>query len=249
MSEEATYTWIDRYLKGELTPEEMDDFEQRLRSDKEFADQVATQTQAHYVARGSARDELRKELKERFRQTHAESVQPKPSTRPLYLFLLGAAAAIAILMLWVFTSQPPEQALFAQHFELPAPPSSRGEPTDTLWNSAISAYDQGAYERAAAAFDAVASDPFGPKKPAASLFAGISYLMTDNGTEALNRFRKIDPGSSYYQDALWYEALVYVKLGDQAMAQQALRKILEQARHYKKKEAREILDQLNEGSG
>jgi hypothetical protein len=78
------------------------------------------------------------------------------------------------------------------------------------------------------------------------LYLGICYLKVEKADSAIACFNLISPSSSFSQDAGWYKGLSYLKTGDTQKATSIFRDIIKLEKHFKKKQAEDILHYLNE---
>jgi TolA-binding protein len=74
---------------------------------------------------------------------------------------------------------------------------------------------------------------------------GICYLKTNLPDSAITKFAIVSPTSSLSQDASWYLGLCYLKAGNSQKATEVFKDITELQKHYKKEQAKEILELLS----
>src|SRR5688500_12466616 len=105
--------YIDRFFKDELSPEEVRQFEERIQTDPEFAEEVAFYVSAMNVAKEQAAAEKR----DRFRQIPLNNHHGKPfkktaSVRSIWAYAAAAAVAILVVGLYIFypSDQPAQMA-------------------------------------------------------------------------------------------------------------------------------------------
>ena len=90
----SKYDIIDRFLNGELTPEELAAFDQKIQQDEDLADMLAFQL--------SLRKSIREEKHEEIRETLDAMLPPTQKGRYLFMPYSAIAAAIAALVLMVY---------------------------------------------------------------------------------------------------------------------------------------------------
>jgi hypothetical protein len=237
---------IEQYVQGQLSPTERLAFERELASNRQLSEALAAYRKSELVIKAAARQQLRSKAAEAFAN------QARPAGRTVLLQRLAVAASVALLLaagLWWMKAdggQPSSEQLFAQYYELPPPPTVRsglllsGSP----WEDAIEAYSKQDYQTAIPRFRELISDPDFQLKETARLLLGLSLLSSGAAEESVAVFGEISTSSSLRQDAEWYGALALLKIGKAAQAKVAFEQIATKERHFKKKEAAAILEQL-----
>ena len=115
-------------------------------------------------------------------------------------------------------------------------------PVDTV-SLAITAYNSGQYQEAAAMLERVLKKQ--PANRKAAFYAGVSYLSLEQPEKAIDKLNVAidDENCAYYESALWYKALALVKLNKKKKAGEILEKIITLKRTYKEK-AEEMLEDI-----
>ncbi len=232
---------IDKYLRGELTEEERQEFDTRMATDKEFADDVAMMQNLGPVAE-DVDDENFRELMAEF---EAEAPTSTSSTN-LWKNLLVAASIFAVLGLAVYynLTQPISSSdLYDNYYESypnVVNPMVRGEePTEA--DKAFSAYESGRYEEALQRFEEL----YKTEGTSYYLFyMAISHLELENAEAAIELLNEFSGTEDKLADrAGWYLAMAYLQLDDKEQAKAALTKVVEE-KAYNADKAEELLAEL-----
>jgi len=257
--EHETYNLIARYHAGKLTEAERAGFEERLRTDAAFTEEVAIwaavyqgiQEEGDRMLDAKLGDLgralwLKEDTESPLQAVTAPKMTAKRFQMPRWIY---AAAAVLLLLLlaWpVWQSLNPSDpiyasndALFAKHLSLPPAPQVRDEKT-IPWQEA---YRRGQYPEAIAALEQLAADSTTARRSETYLYLGLSYLAAGQAKAALDALQKIGPESFDWEDAQWYQALAYLKGNDSAEAKAILQNIAGKPGP-RQGEAREILAKM-----
>jgi tetratricopeptide (TPR) repeat protein len=242
---------IEKYLGGELAPDELQAFEMRLQNDKAFADVFAMyktiETEMH-----EAEDE--RELREKLSgitKKHFDIAAPakvivlKPQRTRWLLYATAAAASIIIVLFlkpWGEKTLSNEQ-LYAQYAvpeELPA--VVRGANEDSLLLKATSLFNEIKYPAALILLDSIVKQR--PTEAQLQLALGICFVETGKYDSAINRFDSLAVRESVYKYiAMEWKALAYLKQNKKADCIAVLKLIPADAGNYKK--VNELIQQLS----
>ncbi|MEX2568761.1 MAG: hypothetical protein WD431_22660, partial [Cyclobacteriaceae bacterium] len=175
-------------------------------------------------------------------------VQPKKFTGKIWPPILGIAATVLLIMAAIFvfrqySTSPSLDSQVTAYLNEPyqSPPFYRG-PEAALGPWAIH-YEKGEYQEAISTLEnnMATGDP----GPEASFYLGLSYLYLeepDPENAAIQFNRVLDSDNRYREQALWYLSLAYILDEQQNLAVETLEKIT----GFKKNEALELLDKLEE---
>lgn len=240
---ESTFEWIEAYLTNELSPEERAVFEEKIRTDPEFAEEVALQRDTHSLVEVAATLDYKAELQRI--DAEMESMQRQPFFR---LMTVRIAAMLLVLFACVYTIvffQYNNQQLFGEAFSpYPDKYMYRGEmpAADSLMKSGMEAYNQGEYSRAIPYFSQLVQTS---EQPGASLYLGISFLSVDNPKAALPAFDLASLSATWTETANWYRALALIQDGQDKAAKAVLEDIRQQETNGYREQATELLVKLN----
>lgn len=241
--DEDIYILIDRYLAGELSVEETQAFEARIKSDTGFAEKV--------LLYRSLTDDLRskfsgEEEEARLRANLAAiaqaEIQAEEQAKVISLrwYHWAAAACIALVaVMWFYRGKSalPEYAEYAFHGTLAL--AERGN--DSLQQQAEEAFNAKQYPQAIHYLDRLLEAD--PDNRELQLYRGVALLEVGRIGEAESIFNAIrSSDTAYKHKATWYLALSALKQKDYDRCRALLGQIPEESEDYAS--AREILDRL-----
>ena len=238
----STYEYIDRYLSGELEPEERKAFEQYMDRDPDFAAKVERALLSKGVAYKEGLDEWKAGKLQQL--TYWEATDRSSRTTAW----LKIAAAIAILLMLgagIFSlsskSQSPE-ALFAEYYAIKPSPTYRQQGGNSPLKEGFRAFNQHQYEEALRHWDqfSMKTDQF--TKDEISYYRGLSYLELHMIAQAREQLEQISD-HSFLSKAQWYLALIALKEGEVDQAR-GLLEIVGQTPSSFQEQARELLEKL-----
>lgn len=235
--------YIDEYHAGKISEE---DFQNRLASDPTLHVAFAQYQQELTIIRAGAKEQLKKKA-----TLALNKLEQKKRSIFSIKRILPLAASLAFLIAAVFLLKNSNQNLspadlFDTHFTLPNPAGERNVNTQSFaWNDAMIAYTNQDFEQTIDLLSPLVNQKDFPFVDRGHLYLGLSLLMQDKYQDAIHHFDAINPESSFVPDAQWFRALTYLKMGKLEQTKNALQIIVNQARHYKHKEAIEILNNIN----
>lgn len=259
--DEPTIQLIERYLRRQLSDEERQAFENRLRAEPELAAEVEDLRRTNAAARAYYRDELRQALLEKGRALLKEEVAapageavvkplpPRPTVRRWLAiaasFLLVLAAAWIVWQVNAPTTSP--QTLFNQYFErMPTTGLLAGEVEATTWKSIVAAYEAGNCEAVVDQMPALLADTAFEQRSRGLLLQGSCLLQLGRPDEALSALRQVPPAAaSLFREAQWFSALAYLQLNQPAEAAPLLQAQQNDPQSRHQEAAGKILRKLN----
>ena len=238
----TTSDYIEEYFNHKLSTEEQRDFEEKLKSDKDFAKEV--EEQALLI---NAFDEMQaQELLRRFGkiEEELEGGKVKQFGFPVYLRWAAAIAVLAVVSLVVYlNSNNSGKELFLAYY-IPYPnvesPVSRSEAEgNAVWQS----YERGDYKAAYQQFDRALE--IDAADLASQFYLGICALELNKLKVAEKAFTTVAAvkNATYAEQAEWYLALSYLKEGKRKKARGSLEEIIATNSSYTGK-AKSLLGEL-----
>ena len=235
---------IELYLAGELSAQERELLEQRLLTDVALQEELNLQKEM--IAFLKAKEKAR--LKEELNKLWAEQPQQQPISLwrklPAWTRIAAVLLPIALLAaLFFLFPQVNKEELLAEHLAKPYPITVvKGAPLeeDSLYRLATIAYQQDDFTSSALHFQALFN--FSGKEEHA-FYWGLSllYQKPSDPAAALQALDNVFKNTSLYtEQARWYAALAALKMEDEEKASYYLKQ-MSGARHWKAKEARELL--------
>lgn len=240
---EANEILIDRYINGEMNSEEINNFNNRLASDAEFATTYKSTLAAHKLIEEAGRMDLKKTL-ESF-----DKPEPRNTLIPLWVkrsLPIAAALAVftAVYMFGFFNTSMTSEEVYDNYFVAYTPPSAlrdSGSSENVNWNEAVRQYSLGNYEETLRLLDISESNVH---YTTIEFYQGMSYLLLDypdynDAAYYLNQVREDD--SDYREQANWYYGLTILKQGRQNDAEEVFKTIVKD-RTYNHRKAQDILE-------
>ena len=237
---------IDRYLKGQLTEEELQSFEAEMELDADLRNEVLLQRDIKIGAEAYFDEELREKLA-------AVEQQQQVSDRPGRRFFfkpwrpVGIAASVVLLLGLAYLILMPSnsgdpQALFASYYQ-PYPnivnPIERS--AANIQNDGLSNYEQGNYQQAVMQFEEELKQF--PQSDFRLFYQALAYLEVGDNENALKNLAQINEPGEFYHPAQWYLALTYLKAENIDEAKNQLQVIADNPGDYQRR-AIELLDKL-----
>ena len=239
---EKEFLEIGRYLRDELDKAEKEAFENKMRSDKAFAEKVRKEREVMEAFTDTDVIEFRRMMK----NIETESAVGK-KRKIIRMTRLRYAAAIIILLLisLPFIYNTGESSLYDDYYVAYNAEDIRsdGDAMSDNMKKALEAYKTKNYESALKGFeDELTANP---DEILARFLAGHCYLHDDDIQNALTSFNTIiEHGNSRYVHASkWYMALTYLKNQEFKKARELFVEITNGNSGYKQK-AGELLQKM-----
>lgn len=208
---------IEGRLEGSLSPDEVEEFEDRYATSDAFRKEVTFQRNLLGGIDAVQRKSLKDELRELFATTEIKI--ENRSTSQWY----WAAATLIILISAVFIYtivQNDRNDLISKYFQpYPAQTVVRGD-RDVGSEMVMQLYALKKYEQFIQAVRNQNKD--GATFENQSLFLGCALLAIGKEDEAIQEFKKISISEPNYPDAMWYESLALILAGNESEARKIL---------------------------
>ena len=225
--------YIDRFFKGELSPEELTEFEQRIKDDPAFAEEVTFYASAFQTIKNDITEEKKKRFREIYEQGDHHAARPKP-IRKLWPYLAAAAVIAGIIFgayLLFFTTSPSSPQQFADEYikeQLQTVGVTMSSKQDSM-QQAKNLYNDGKLTEALQQFENLTQSD--TSNTEAKKFAGLTSLRLQQYDKALGYFGQLEnyPGL-YANPGKFYHALTLMKRnlsGDTEVAKRLLQQVVE----------------------
>ena len=237
MEPNEKYDLIEQYLAGELKGAALADFEQQLDADPSLKKEV----ELHAGVTASLKGEKVHELRSVITSVDQEWQAPHARRIPMR-WVMGIAASLALLITAIFLFRP-QQDPFVAYFEVyPTTFLTRYDTTNQLILAATQAYNNEAYQEAITQLEnLIQTNPDDLRYP---FYLGLSHLASGAPDIAIPYLTQVaeEPGNLLQEQARWYQALAYLRVGKSEQAKFTLQLI--QPEDFKGKEAKELLRKL-----
>ena len=249
---------IEKFFDGTMDASEVKEFEKRMASDSEFAEEIRLYSQARALIQAAASKRMKQRL---------DSLRHDESTTVVETFMkyrltksnwYAMAASVALLIAAVFVydlnysqkSGTTLTTLYESYYEVPgtallASRNTNSSEAEVRWNKAINEYNEKQYQQAAVNFSSLLSDTSFSRHSAASFYLGNCFLNLNKPDSAIHYFSLVSENSSFAADAKWYLGLSYLASDDVKNASDQLTAIKKSDDHPKKSQARKLLRQLS----
>ncbi len=238
-----TDTLIEKYLYKELSEAEIQEFEQRMESDTDFADEVELRS----VIFAKAKSDFKQQLKAAHQKAQ-ENPATKPSAKITPLYYLKRIAAVLILGVLAFLLYDkltkPNQADLVNNYIAEthtAPTTLMGENDNAAaWKAAKNAYQKGEYETTASEIEKITSP-----EPEQQFYLALAHLYNKNYDKSIAQFESIiqQNNINYAPSSKWYISLAYLKNNQAEQAKKYLQQIVKD-KSWKHQEAQKLLETL-----
>lgn len=236
-------TLIEKYLYDELSETDVQEFEQRLESDAEFADEVKLRS----VIFAKNKSDFKQLLKAKQQQAAASPVSDSAvKITPLYylkrvaaVLILGVLAFVLYRSFGEFNSTDSVDTYLAQIH--PDPTVVMGENDDiAAWRAATIAFQQDNYAAAAYEIEKIASPTTEQQ-----FYLGLAYLYQKDYDKSITQFEPVAQQKSidYSPPSRWYMSLAYLKNKQAKQAKKYLEQIVRDT-SWKHREAKKLLNDL-----
>ncbi len=201
---------IERYLLGEMPPDEATQFEADLLRDPQLAAETDTMRRLRQDLRNLDEANFLAEMRQ-----IGQELQPAP-TRSNRRWWALAAVILLLLVPTLLLLQPwggsGSGDLFAEYYSTYPDYTQVRDSEDPNFRSAMDAYNAGDMDAAILSFDAFLSTD--PDDLEGQLYAGIAQLEARQAERALELLAPVrSTDNAYSEVAEWYTALAYVQLG------------------------------------
>lgn len=239
---------IDRYLSGDMTPEERQTFEAALQQDAELRQAVNLHEDIHqginYHFQTDLKNRLKLEEKEASRQG-----QSHLGNRRWFTIVLGVAASFALVLgagYWYIASQISPTELYYAHYQpypnIINPVERSGTAPQDQMGRAMMAYEKGRYDVAITLFEQKGNDLETPYK----FYLALSLLEVGESGRTVNLLEEVvaSDDETFFLPALWYQGLAYLRAKRTEEAREVFNQLLDQKNSTYHPRAKEILERL-----
>jgi len=238
--------FIQPFLDGELSREELDWFSKELQSNAVLAEDIKLYREVDSAIREQDVMDLRDQLDVIHNSIGDPTKEPAQHSRIRKMLSYGAIASLAILLsfgvlLKVQHKKLTNEQIYQRHYEpYEVTMIYRSGDTQSLINLAQSKYDAQDYFGAIEIYEQILGKEPGDME--SNLYSGISYMQTDQYSKAENRFGTIIDHNDnlYIEQAEWYLGFCYLQTGKNLEARAQFKKISKGDGSYNKK-ARKLM--------
>lgn len=244
MNNEERTILIEKYLNGELKGNELKSFELKLKTDGVFAQDCSIQKNIRETLKRKEVFELREKLNNIRKDLEKQSTKKRI---PVLFYAICAIITIAVIItICFFNKSYTNDELYSSYYEqYDAGTITRGveKTTTDIFIQALRNYDHKQFFKALALFHQISdtSNFFVQKE----YFTGLSYMELHEFDEAVKHLDNVisNKNNAYYENAIWYSGLCYLKKNKKQQSIQQFKKLLNKDSSFHKR-ASEILDKM-----
>jgi hypothetical protein len=250
---------IDKYLGGELKPEEKAAFERRLSTETALSEQVTLHRQITASFKSSGRASLLAMLEEEdanmpaYQEVTEEQNKPEAKviafnngSRQMYYWAAAVILLLLVPFIFIIRNNTAPDRLAGKYFQpyenewVPA----NGDTAD-LSTKAMKHYENENYALALPILEKMLGSNTSDEAEV-QFYKGNSHLALNHPKDAITCFAAVlsMPANKYTEEAQWYLALSYIKAEDKVKAKDLLNTIVETENHPFHKDATELLKKL-----
>ncbi len=236
-------TLLEKYIQGELTEKEREEFDALLKEDADFKGEFEFRTNLRRVAEAED-DAVFKAILSDF-ESEARMAKPTTNRFPVKWLVAASIALIAGLTYFLtLDTTTSTQELFAENFEPYSNvvhPIVRGEEGQNKKTSAFAAYQTGDYETALPLFDELYANT---KEPYYLFYKANALIELNRAKEAVPLLQEhIRTNDTLVKNSSWYLAMAYLQLDDKVKVKKMLQEVINNGA-YKVDEAQKLMDAL-----
>ncbi len=248
---------LESYLEGKLGDNEKQAVEDRIANEEEFR-KLSTQLEIliagiNYAGSNNLLGKL-KDIESGLPPVKVESEaesEAVPKVVPMkrrnnWWYAAASVIIVVVGSIFLFDQKATPNELFSdymKHYGNIDSPTTRGEATELkMYQKAYAAYDQHNY---GLAIDLFKQTPEPEMDSTKYLYLGISYLMNDQGNEAISSLAIAKKSAGNLENKIhWYMGLAYLKTGDVEQAKKYLILVKENGSSGDQNAASELLEKL-----
>ena len=251
MKNELDYSvYIERYLDGEMSPEEKLWFTRELKGNPALKRELCLRERLNESIRETEIMDFRKQLESVFEESRVEIESKHHHLRARRrIAAVSSSLIIALagtLTLWLSYRNLDNQKIYEQYYS-PAEAGvtfrSEGKADNSELQTAMQYYESGNYEQALFHFEKILRND--PTRLGLNLYSGISQMEVNRYRDANTSFHKIIDNNYilYIEQAEWYLAFCYLMTDDLEKARDQFM-LIENRKGYYQHQARRILRKI-----
>ena len=225
MKQDLEYTvFIDRYLKGEMSPEELNWFEKELEGNQALRNEIELHKKVDAVLSNGEMIDLKNQLDLIHQEIEEAAEHSQSAIQYIYrkVYYSATALVVAVLMftLYITNRDFTSDKLIEKFYEPEhASLTLRGEiDGENMLLNAMDFYNNKQYGEAIALFETLLEEK--EKKMGLNLYSGISHMEIQEYEEANEQFKHIidNKPNPFVESATWYLGMCYVMTNDRDKA-------------------------------
>ncbi len=227
---------IDKYLRGELESEQLENFSKRLESDIVLQKKVTLRKLVIAGINQSYTEELKSKLVDFDRSLE---------TRKRFQFSWKMAAVFAVLVISASIFYLSIQKPNPNDFDIVEPglPNAMGASDNIELSNAMNIFKTGDYESASQLFEELLSHK--PTSDTLLYFSGLCDFRNRRGETAIQKWNRVESESAFFAKTEYRLAIAYWSIGDEKKAIELLQRIKSEDNNALNEQARKVLKSLD----
>lgn len=244
VNDQELFEKIEAYLDNMLPEKERSEFEGRLTLDEDLASEVSKQRIIKEGLENPQTLDFQHKLNKIKEERRAEQDTPTYTMKTWHKVAAVISLLIVASIVFFQVNKNSNDDFFNEYYSLyEVQKIQRGTEAVDKSIAPFKYYVNGEYVQAIAAFIPLkAGDVYDRNE--ISIYLGNSYLNIDSTQLAIETFSEVNKESAYYDDALWYLALSYLKQDEPENAKNTLSILLSQNTIYDEP-ASDLLTKIN----
>lgn len=250
MKQEMDYTeFIERYIQGEMSPEEIIWFEKEIEGNLSLKDEINLRKQVDSVLSDKDMIDLKMQLDQIHQEIFEVTEKGKGAIRQIYRRVYITASALAVFAI-AFTIYMANRNFsndkLVELYYQPAQTTMNfrsAEPSKDILSEAMEYYNSEDYQQAIKLFEMILQKD--QNQVGVNLYSGISHMEIQEYEEANKRFKKIldNQPNPFVESANWYLGMCYIMTDKRAKATTQF-ELLSKTNGYYQENAKKILKRI-----
>lgn len=250
MKQEIDYTeFIERYIQGEMSPEEHNWFEKEIEGNLSLKDEINLRKQVESVLSDKEMINLKMQLDQIHQEIYEVTEKSKGAIRKIYRRVYVTASALAIFAIaftvYMANRNFSNDKLVEMYYQ-PAQTTMNfrsADPSKDVLTAAMEHYNSKEYTEAIKLFEQVLQKD--QSQLGVNLYSGISHMEIEQYEEANKKFQNIldNKPNPFVESASWYLGMCYIMTNEREKAAEQF-EMLSEATGYYKEGAKKILKRI-----
>ncbi len=250
MKQDFDYTeFIERYLQGEMAPDEKVWFEKEIEGNLSLRDEINLRRKVNSVLTDKDMIELKVQLDKIHQEIFEATEKGKGAIRKIYrkVYFTAGTLTVFVLMFSFYLSNrnySNEKLVELYYQPIKASVSVRAaDPSGDKLSKAMVLYNAQRYEEAISAFEKILTED--KTKVGVNLYSGISHMEMEKYDLANERFQRVIEGepNPFVESAYWYLGMCYLMTNNREKAAEKFQ-LLTDSEGFYHQQAKKILKRI-----
>ncbi len=241
--------FIERFLKGEMNPEEKKWFEKEIEGNLSLRNEIELRRQVDSVLSDKEMIELKAQLDQIHQEIYEVTEKGKGTIRKIYqrvYYATGSLVIFALILTMYLTNRDFSNEKLIDLYYNPTKISINfraGSPGEDLLAQAMKLYENKQYAKAISLFESILKED--GSKIGINLYSGISYMELEKYNDANKSFQKVlqNKPNPFVESATWYLGMCYIMTNERDKAAEQFQ-VLASKEGYYQDDAKKILRRI-----